>query len=238
MKINKLKGTIYKVTNLVNEKIYIGQTSHKLNKRIYGHNYDSFKRINKKSINLLHRAIVKHGWKNFKFEILQEIKPRLLDIYERYYIKKYKSNDKKFGYNLTSGGTSFNVKTKELIDKMKKSHQSKKEGYINPNKGKVLSEEIRVKMRKPKNLTEKQRKIIGERSRLLHTGKKLSSLRIENLKKSKYKPINQFTSDKLFIKRWGSISEACKELKTSPTNISECLTKKQKTACGYKWEYA
>lgn len=55
----------------------------------------------------LYRAIRKYGWDNFTKQILVDNLTRKQgNIKEQYYIKKYKSNNSKFGYNLTTGGGS------------------------------------------------------------------------------------------------------------------------------------
>lgn len=69
-------------------------------------------------------------------------------------------------------------------------------------------------------ITEKQREI----SRL--NGKRLSM------------KVNQYDINKNFIQKWNGISEAGRQLKIDPTNISYCCKGKRKTAGGFKWEYA
>lgn len=55
----------------------------------------------------LYRAVRKYGWDSFTKEILVDNLTREQgNIKEQYYIKKYKSNNPKFGYNLTVGGDS------------------------------------------------------------------------------------------------------------------------------------
>ena len=92
---------IYKITNLINGKIYIGQSvdinkrwrQHKRNSQIKGHEYDKY----------LYRAFRKYGLENFSFEVIEECSRELLNEKETYYIQYYKANDETFGYNETSG---------------------------------------------------------------------------------------------------------------------------------------
>jgi len=89
---------IYKTTNLLNNKIYIGQDSNN-NPEYFG-----------SGLQLL-RAIKKYGKKNFKKEILEECTSRnLLDEREVYWIKFYNSVDREIGYNITEGGNSAGLK--------------------------------------------------------------------------------------------------------------------------------
>jgi group I intron endonuclease len=94
-------GFIYKITNLVNGKIYIGQTVQTIERRwLSGHCAAS------KKPTLLQRAIKKYGKDSFSVEIV-EIQPlSLLDVREIYWIAHYNSSDTGIGYNLTSGGNS------------------------------------------------------------------------------------------------------------------------------------
>ena len=83
---------IYKTTNLVNNKIYIGQT--KTNHSDYLGSGD-----------LISKAVKKYGIHNFKREILEECKTKEeLDTREKYWITLYNSTDKTIGYNLMEGG--------------------------------------------------------------------------------------------------------------------------------------
>jgi len=92
---------IYKITNIINNKIYIGYTSQKLQKRLYQHKWEAENRCS----TYLHKAIVHYGKEVFKMESIYELKET--DDWqekEKYFIKLYQSNNSKFGYNLTNGG--------------------------------------------------------------------------------------------------------------------------------------
>jgi len=83
---------IYKTTNLVNNKIYIGQDS-KNNSNYIGSGL------------LLERAIKKHGIENFKKETLEHCKSfDELNEKEILWIEKLNSTNKKIGYNISNGG--------------------------------------------------------------------------------------------------------------------------------------
>lgn len=92
---------IYKAENLINGKLYIGQTTSSLNKRASEH----FKKsLNKNSKSVFHTAIRKYGKENFKFSIIRFcFSKEELNEKEKYYIKKYNTISPN-GYNLTPGG--------------------------------------------------------------------------------------------------------------------------------------
>jgi group I intron endonuclease len=95
-------ATIYKATNIVNGKVYIGFTSYSIEKRIINHKCraSACSNLNNKFYN----AIRKHGWESFVWEVIYQSKDvtHTHDVMESYFIKEYDSYDN--GYNSTSGG--------------------------------------------------------------------------------------------------------------------------------------
>ena len=87
---------IYKFTNKINGKIYIGQSVN-IDRRITEHfcRHDGTP---------FHLALEKYGKENFIIEILEECKPEELNEKEKYYISLYNSENKQIGYNRTCGG--------------------------------------------------------------------------------------------------------------------------------------
>ena len=97
---------IYQYTNLINNKIYIGQTNN-IDRRVREHKSNAF---NPKSVNynnIIHKAIRKYGYDNFKIEILETLQDVNYDIVnerEQYWIKERKSLITQNGYNILEGG--------------------------------------------------------------------------------------------------------------------------------------
>ena len=88
---------IYKITNLINNKVYIGQ-SIDIKERWYNHLHR-----HQRSKDLpLYRAFEKYGIKNFTFDIIEECDIQNLDEREKYWIQYYDSYNN--GYNMTTGG--------------------------------------------------------------------------------------------------------------------------------------
>lgn len=97
-----MKGALYKITNQINNKRYIGITFQKPPyKRWIGH---KSKARNGNSLPL-YNAIRKYGEDNFEFEILFEnVDEEMLYQLEVEYIKRFKTQDIEYGYNLADGG--------------------------------------------------------------------------------------------------------------------------------------
>ena len=96
----KRKMIIYKATNSVSGKIYIGKTVNTLQQRISEH-----KRHSKNGAMTFHKAIQKYGFDSFEFTILFECEDaELLTNKEIELIKQFNSTNKKIGYNSSIGG--------------------------------------------------------------------------------------------------------------------------------------
>lgn len=109
---------IYKITNKINNKVYIGQSINIL-QRWKAHRSRPFNPNSLQYNSYFYTSIRKYGISNFLFEILEECKEEELDAKEQEYIQLYKSNQSEFGYNLTAGGqtvssTSFKILDEEL----------------------------------------------------------------------------------------------------------------------------
>lgn len=148
------KYLVYKHTNKINGKVYIGQTSKTLQERC-GHNGKNYSHSS-----YFYSAICKYGWENFTHEILEDnLTIEEATEKERYYIKFYHSNESKYGYNLTSGGEKqkeYSDLSKKKMSLAKKGKSLSKEhrqniskatcGNKNPNYGKTCSEETKQKI--------------------------------------------------------------------------------------------
>lgn len=95
---------IYKITNNINGKSYIGQ-SIDIKKRWREHKSASFNKNSKDYDMVIHRAIRKYGKENFSFEILEECNKEELNKKEIEWIEKYDSTNK--GYNVSLGGNNY-----------------------------------------------------------------------------------------------------------------------------------
>ena len=132
----KTYNYIYKITNQINGKIYIGK-----------HSTDNLDDGYMGSGILIRKAEKKYGKENFTKEYLAFCDTEeKLNWFEKFYIKKYKARE--VGYNLTNGGDGHLgfIMTEETKQKLSEA-----------NKGKTLSEETKQKLRKPKTEETKQK---------------------------------------------------------------------------------
>lgn len=96
-------GVIYKITNKINNKIYIGQTRLAEPQRWQQHLWYANNNPKGDCV-LLCQAINKYGKENFSREVIENISNDLLNEREAYWIKFFNSTDKKIGYNIEIGG--------------------------------------------------------------------------------------------------------------------------------------
>lgn len=124
---------IYKTTNTVNDKIYIGQSTKEYNNTYLG----SGKKIT--------RAIKKYGKENFIKQLIEHCEFYEIDDKECYWINKFDSTNEKIGYNILEGGqyrlnTNLPKSTRDLISSSLKTYYSipinlekQKSSYMNRN---------------------------------------------------------------------------------------------------------
>lgn len=226
---------IYKITNLINSKIYIGQTIRTLNDRIYDH----FRYRNKKYKSAIKSAIDKYGEENFKVEVICETNSIIeLNELEEKYINYFNSLSP-FGYNLKHGGDNKKLsnETKEKISKSKKGKPNNssfkfKKGMAPWNKNtKGLQTSWCKGLKVPKI------------SKALK-GIKKSEYHRQNLSKSKKKwyKNNRHSQSKyvLWIDRniiFESATDAAIYLGCKQAHISRVCTGKRKAYKGFKFEY-
>lgn len=110
--------TIYKFTNKINGKSYVGKTNN-IERRIEDHKKSS----NNGEDCYFYRAVRKYGFDNFEIEILFRSTSQLIsekeftNLFEPLLIKEHKSHKSQNGYNMTWGGEGFDSETAKLIQK-------------------------------------------------------------------------------------------------------------------------
>lgn len=152
---------IYRITNILNDKNYIG-SSINISTRISAHKLTL---KNKKHHNVyLQNSYDKYGHTVFKFEVIEYCKEEELLNKEEYYINIYKSTNDKYGYNIglfTNGRKRHSIKVREKISK---AHTGRKrnitkewgENISKANKGRKISETQKENIRKCKTGTKRK----------------------------------------------------------------------------------
>lgn len=137
---------IYKITNKVNNKVYIGQSVRPIKKRFNRHINDA---IRNKLDTHFARAIRKYGKDNFICEVIDTAKNQNdLTLKEQYWIQYYDSV--KMGYNETDaiskcGGNTYASKTEEELLEISERIRKSKVGKLNPNSKSVKCYNIETK---------------------------------------------------------------------------------------------
>lgn len=211
---------IYKITNLVNKKIYIGQTS-KDNEDYLG------------SGKLIKLAVKKYGKDNFRYEEIENCtSKKQLNEREIFWISHFR-NKGEILYNISDGGTGGNLgeQVNKLISLNRKGKRlgipSGMKGKVARNKGIPMSEEQKQLLRKSK--TEVHRRNLS----VSHTGKILSDEHKESLslaflgnKNPRATPIKVYLTDGSIIE-YELISQFLKEKKISWYNFRKLQVNKQ-----------
>lgn len=238
---------IYKIKNIINGKIYIGQTVRPLKKRICEYKYSLSRDYFYNQY--LHNAFKKYGWDNFKFEIIDTAKSvEELNEKEIHYISEYNSNNRKFGYNIETGGKN-SLPAQETLNKMSKSHlgikqsdswikkrialigsdNAKKYGKTKTDEEKKYLSENSPKFWKGKNRNDKTKQKISETK--LKNG--LSDKQKEVICKNVYK-INPENNE--IVDVFESTSIAAKSIGVNQSTVSRWC-QKNKTVKGFLWKY-
>lgn len=202
---------IYKITNDINNKVYIGKTLESIEKRWKEHQRDAQKVENQNRP--LYKAISKYGIKHFSITQLEKCQVNNINDRERYWIQFYGSF--KYGYNATLGGDGKHYADYDLI-------------YSLYNQGKTIKEICDIT--KYSNLTcrvalENFGICSAERKRrgwdkLYHT--------VAKLDKDSFEILEVYPSIKAAYASLG---------KEHSGHIAAVCNGKRKTAYGYSWKY-
>ena len=161
---------IYKVTNISNNKIYIGKTIQDFEKYKRTHISNALNNVDSKygrKPRVFYNAIRKHGYENFEWEILEICQNKNeLNEKEIFYIEKY--NSYSTGYNMTKGGDGGNgttpyIRNEEIKEK--------------------ISLSLKGHKRSQESIQKQIKSMSGENHPLFGIGHKKES--IEKMKKSK-----------------------------------------------------
>jgi group I intron endonuclease len=218
---------VYKITNIVNSKAYIGQTTRSVEVRWKEHKND------KRACKALFRAIHKYGAENFVISILCRCDSvEELNKKEKQYIEELNSITPN-GYNLRTGGFN-SLMSEDSKKKMSLSHL----GERNFNFGKPKSEEIKNKISAANIGKKRSQSFKDSRSQYMRLNNPQFNMSVEKIER--LNAYNDIKKVKIICIEtgiiYGSISEAAKELSISKGNISRVLSGKYKQTNGFSFK--
>lgn len=221
--MNKTENTykVYKYTNIINGKIYIGQTIDTLEMRAGANGYKYRK------CPYFYNAIKKYGWENFTSEILADNLTReQANELEIEYIEKFNSQNPEIGYNISDGGNTNSVLRKKI-------YQYSLDGeYI--REWESLSDAMRF-----------YGQSISPATRMRSAGYQWSYEKVDKMISNHNpntgisKKVYQYSLDGDFIAEYSSISEAAR-VNNKPNgfkHISQCCNNERRSAMGFRWSF-
>jgi group I intron endonuclease len=259
-------GFIYKITNTINNKCYIGETikdnpnsrwlSHKSNIKC------------KRGCPLLMKAFEKYGEDAFKFEVLIICFDEDVFNFEKEYIKKYNSLSPN-GYNVAEGGKSGrNFLGKKHSEETKKIISQKSKEYNSREGVKERARQVAIEFNKTHNIGELQKKSekwqkalaegrIGGKGgkreddvkNKISEGLKKYFAENKNAKSNNYKnhseimttvngrKVAQYSLDNKLLGMFDSILLASKSTNINRSTIQAAASGRINTGKGYIWKY-
>ena len=211
---------IYKITNLINNKCYIGKTLNTIQERWREHCSDYKKRDEEKRP--LYSAMNKYGIENFKIEEIEQCNEDIVNDREKYWIEYYGSFKK--GYNATLGGDGKAYLDRKLLIKTYNKVQNLKRSakILNIDAGHLS------KILKENNIEVKSSKEVQNKE----YGKEIAMVDLKT---------------NVIIKTFISLADAARyikeqtnstaEIKGMTVHIRQVAQGKRKTAYKYKWKF-
>ena len=206
---------IYKITNDINNKIYVGKTEFSIEKRFQEHCRDSRKeRCEKRP---LYKAMQKYGIEHFHIELLEETNNP--EEREKYWINALHSYH--YGYNATQGGDGKKFIDYDLVVKTFLFFWT----IVDTAKNLNIDERYVATILKHQNITPPTSK--------------------ETIRKKMGKSVNQYDLDGNYLNTYETLGDAVKATHPNlstysnglKSSISDCCKGKRKTAFGYKWSF-
>lgn len=200
-------GYIYCITNLINNKKYVGKTIYSIDKRWRQHINDSKK--NTCELRPLYKAMNKYGIDNFTIKELEQCDDQLLSIKEQYWIDKY--NTYQNGYNATLGGDG--------------------KIYLDYNKIIQTYQEIQ-NISKVADIIGCSRDAVRN---ILHNNNIIIKSSQDIAKEQSSKQIGQYDKQGNLLNIYPSIKAAERAMGNTQRHIVDCVNGKRQTAYGFIW---
>ena len=204
-------GFIYKITNDINDKVYIGKTIRTLSIRWSEHLSD-YKEIQETNNRPLYSSMLKYGASHFTICEVEECPDELLNEREKFWIAFYDSYEN--GYNATKGGDG---------------------GVGRLHRPKELETKIISRYLEVKSCCQVGKEFGYSRWTIAEI---LKNNNIDIIPENTAKPVAQYNKDtENLIRIFPSTKAVQKQLGFSDANIGKCCRGQRKTAYGYIWKY-
>lgn len=209
---------IYKISNDINDKLYIGKTLYTIERRWSQHKYNATTR---KDLwhSPLYSAMKKYGIEHFSISEIEKVDDeKQLSIREQYWIKYY--NTYNYGYNASIGGDGLQLYDYDYIWEL----------WEQGNSIKQISSQIPCNDFVVRTVLDLHNISTEERN-----------ARSMDKKDASHQPyrhgVNQYDiNTNQLIHSYGSVAEAAMTIECDPSYMSK-LCKNKKIAFGYRWEY-
>lgn len=182
---------LYKITNVLDNKIYIGQTKG-AEARWRAHKYIALHPEKKLSRQYVHHAISKHGIDNFIYEVIATCRTQEdANMTEELLIVQYDSQNSERGYNIKHGGNTSSPSEKTKL-KMSIAAKARIIRYPNtiPSHDTPHSEETKKKIREKRaiQITTAETREKMSKSRIGHGVSGETRLKISSAQKGTKRP--------------------------------------------------
>ena len=207
---------IYKITNKINGKIYIGKTTYTIAYRWHQHTSAATSDKEKADYNfLLHKAIRKYGADNFLVEVIEEVEDEsILSSREIYWISYYNScilEEDSNGYNMTYGGEGASKINKQKIYQL----------WENGLGSQAISKQTGHCITSIKEILKTVKDYTKEIDFARNTGN----------------TVFQYTEKGELVNSYPSIAYAARQVGVNPSMINKCCHGEKQSTAGFFWSF-
>lgn len=230
--------TVYKITCLPNNKLYIGYTGNTIEQRWQQHLKVAFNKNSKDYNAIFKKAIRKYGKNNFSLEIIETVETLEMvkerEIYWINYYNSYAFQDNSNGYNSTYGGDGaagcgISVSKFDIIS-----------GLLVEQYDSIFEAEAK-NCRGVFECCHEQDKPLTANGACYFFTKDIENLTKDELINKVHKRyptlLYQLSLSGEFLSLWRSASDAANSLNCSAANIIEVCLGTGRECCGYQWVY-